>query len=135
MLIPTPDADFPNVLAMRSLINMPLVPNTTIKPESNRMAGNVRMSGRTSGSPPVINRHPFVHFGNLIDEAEALVRAEFIGSSTGFGGGVKVAVIAFEVASLGEIQCHEVRLEIVNGATIVRSRQWRRRGDELEICC
>lgn len=76
-----------------------------------------------------------VHFGNLIDEAEALFRAEFVGSSTGFGGGVKVAVIAFEVASLGEIQCHEVRLEIVNGATIVRSRQWRRRGDELEICC
>ena len=102
------------------------------KAQSDRMAGNVeniRTDKRLSAGNH--QQAPFIHFGYLINEAEAFFRAEFIRPAAGLRRGVQITMIALEIASLGEVQGNKIGLEVIDGPAIIRRCGRRGRGDEL----
>ena len=68
-----------------------------------------------------------IDLGNLIDERIALFCREFIIPARGFRRRVEIAMIAFEIATLREVQRDEIGLEVIDRPAIVRrsSRGWR----------
>jgi hypothetical protein len=63
-----------------------------------------------------------VHFRDLIDETETFIRGQFVAPAARFCGGVEIAVVAFEVATLRQVECDKIGLEIVDGSSVVRTR-------------
>ena len=105
---------------MRSLINMPLVPNTTMKPSFTACRAMSRMSGRTSGSPPVMtSRQPLFTSAIWSMRRIAFFGRQLIGSAAGFRRRIEIAMVALEIAALGEIQRDEIGFEVIDGATVV----------------
>src|SRR5215831_7200881 len=58
---------------------------------------------------------------DLINEAETFLGRQFIIASRCLGGGVEVAMVALQIAAFGQVECDKVRLEVVDGTTVVRS--------------
>ena len=76
-----------------------------------------------------------IDLGDLVDQAKALFGRELVVAACGFGGRVQIAVIAFQVAALGEVQRDEIGLEVVDGPAVVRTLallgRWREELREL----
>ena len=62
-----------------------------------------------------------VDLGNLVDEAEALFGREFVVAAGGFGRRVEIAMVAFKIAALREVQRNEIGFEVVDGPAVVRT--------------
>ena len=95
----------------------PLVPTTTQSPRSEARRTISRMSRRRSGSPPVEDRQAFRREGgDFVDDPEALVGAELapirevLRTDQRCAAGVEIAVLAGEVAAVGEVPGDDVRV-------------------------
>ena len=63
-----------------------------------------------------------VDLGNLIDEFVAFFGREFVVPAGGLRRRIEIAMVAFEIAALCEIQRDEIGFEVVDGPAIVRLR-------------
>ena len=63
-----------------------------------------------------------VDLGNLIDELVAFFGREFVVPAGGLRRRIEIAMVAFEIAALREVQRDEIGFEVVDGPAIVRRR-------------
>jgi hypothetical protein len=59
-----------------------------------------------------------VDLGNLIDESVAFFGGEFVGSAGRLRRRVQIAMVTFEITAFREVQCDEVRLEVIDGSAV-----------------
>ena len=72
-----------------------------------------------------------VDLGDLVDQAVALFGRELVVAACGFGRRVQIAMVALEIAALGEVQRDEIGLEVVDGPAVVRPLALRTGREEL----
>jgi hypothetical protein len=62
----------------------------------------------------------FVDLGNLIDEFVAFFGREFVVPAGGLRRRVEIAMVAFEIAALREVEGDEIGFEVVDGSAILK---------------
>ena len=137
MLMPTPMTPIStSALAMLVVDQHAVGAEDHHESELHRMPGDVENVGTDQRLAAGDDQQTaLVHFGDLIDEAEALFRGELVDPAAGFGGGIEIAMVALEIAAFREIQRNEIRLEVIDGPAIVRRRRRRVGVMNCEICC